>query len=199
MGIEPTPRPWKGRVRPLYYTRNCHNGIVFSMLEQVTEAIVLDKEPFGETHMRVHLFTKALGRVTAKATSARKITSKLNAHLEPLMVTTVRLVQKNHLPQVIDALQIKKLPAETLPPLRLIKELAAEYEPDDALYAACVGVSPNRRQSVRAILALLGYDPQFAACVACGKPPVFFSLSGLSFGCAACFTEGLDCVMFDGQ
>lgn len=166
------------------------------MLEQVTEAIVLDKEYIGDAHARVHLLTKSMGRITAKATSARKITSKLNAHLEPLNISTVRLVQKNHLPQVIDALRRDTLSFDALPAMKIVKELAAEYEPDAALYAAlCVPHAGT--QQVRRLLSLVGYDPQFAECVGCGKPPTHFSLSALSFVCERCFTRGGDCVMLD--
>lgn len=166
------------------------------MLEQVTEAIVLDKEFIGDAHARVHLLTKSMGRITAKATSARKITSKLNAHLEPLTVSTVRLVQKNHLPQVIDALRKDTLPFDALPAMKIAKELAAEYEPDAALYAA-LRTPHLGKQPIRRLLSLLGYDPQFAECVDCGKPPTHFSISILAFVCGQCCTRGGDCVMLD--
>ena len=45
------------------------------MLEIATEAIVLDKEDLGEYDSRVFLYTKEFGKVGAKATSLRKITS----------------------------------------------------------------------------------------------------------------------------
>ena len=164
------------------------------MLEQVTEAIVLDKECIGDAHVRVHLFTKSMGRIIAKATSARKITSKLNAHLEPLNIITVRLVEKNHLPQVTDALRKDKLPFKVLPALMIVKELAAEYEPDAALFTA-LSAPLKDRQNLRRLLSILGYDPQLAECVGCGKPPAYFSLSMLSFVCEQCFTGGEKYVM----
>ena len=67
------------------------------MLELVTEAIVLDKEDVGEQDSRVFLYTKDFGKIGAKATSLRKITSKLAAHLEPLNYATVRLVSRGNL------------------------------------------------------------------------------------------------------
>lgn len=164
------------------------------MLEQVTEAIVLDKEFIGDAHVRVHLLTKSMGRITAKATSARKITSKLNAHLEPLNISIVRLVQKNHLPQVVDALRKDKLSFDALPAMKIVKELAAEYEPDAALYAALSAIAQGKK-TPRRLLSLLGYDPQFAECAGCGKPPTHFSFSTFSFVCRQCFTRVEDCVM----
>ena len=169
------------------------NAILKSVLEQVTEAVVLDKEFAGEAHARVHLFTKDWGRVVAKATSARKMVSKLGPHLEPLMVTTVRLLQKNHLPQAVDALRTGKLPFSALPGLRLVKALALEYEADQALWEAVR--HPERAENhARAILSILGYDPQFAACAWCGEKPHYFSLQALSFSCSACLPQAGECV-----
>lgn len=166
------------------------------MLEQVTEAIVLDKEFMGDGHVRVHLFTKSMGRLTVKATSARKIASKLNAHLEPLNISTVRLVQKNHLPRVVDALRRDKLSFDALPALRITKELAAEYEPDVALYAALSSLGTGKGY-IRRFLSILGYDPRYAECIQCGKSPAYFSLHMLSFMCGQCFTGAGECVTLD--
>ncbi len=164
------------------------------MLEQVTEAIVLDKEWHGEAHARVHLFTKDWGRVVAKATSARKITSKLGAHLEPLNIVTVRLIQKNHLPQAVDALRRDKLSFGAFPGLRLVKELALEYERDYALWEIVRHPTDSSSQYVKNILAVLGYDPQFAACAWCGRAPEHFSFGALSFVCGACLPGAGNCV-----
>ena len=65
------------------------------MTEYVMDAVVLGKEPTGDYDMTVTLFTETLGKVSARATSARKITSKLAAHVEPGLLTTVRLTAKN--------------------------------------------------------------------------------------------------------
>lgn len=164
------------------------------MLEQVTEAIVLDKEWSGEAHARVHLFTKDWGRVVAKATSVRKITSKLSAHLEPLNIVTVRLIQKNHLPQAVDALRTGKLSFDAFPGLRLVKELALEYERDHALWEIVRYPAGGPPRYIQNILAVLGYDPQFASCAWCGQAPAHFSFNALSFACGACLPGAGDCV-----
>lgn len=160
------------------------------MLEIVTEAIVLDKEWQGEQDARTHLFTKDLGRVLAKATSARKITSKLNPHLEPLNRVIVRLVQKNHLPQLVDAVRSERLPIVMLAPLRAVKELAAEYEQDAELWAAF-----HQRAPLKDVLRILGYDPRFAQCEECGAPPMHFSFTHHAFVCDRCLSRAGDCVM----
>ena len=64
------------------------------MQECVTEALVLLKEPFSEYDARITLYTRLNGKLWAKAKSVRKITSKLNAHLEPGMVTLIRLTTR---------------------------------------------------------------------------------------------------------
>ncbi len=152
------------------------------MFQVVTDAIVLDKEFTYDAHVRVHLFTKECGKIVGKATSARKITSKLGAHLEPLALSAVQFVQKNHLPQITDALAKRRLPPEAMPVLRMVRMLAPEYEPDQELWALLAGESPSPSR----VLAVLGYDPLFASCEWCGKPPSHFSLKTLFFVCAGC-------------
>ena len=153
------------------------------MLEQVTQAIVLDKEFVKDADVRVHLFTKDSGRIMAKAVSARKITSKLGAHLEPLAVSTVRFVQKNHLPMLIDALRFDKLPLGSLVNARIVRELAPEWEPDEELWALLLEKVPP---APAALLAVLGYDPAFASCEWCGGTPDYFSFRTQLFVCSAC-------------
>lgn len=164
------------------------------MLEQVTDAIVLDKEFTYDEHVRVHLFTKECGRITAKATSARKITSKLGPHLEPLCVSTIQFVQKNYLPQLTDAYRKEKLPFACLPALRMVRALAPEFEPDLDLWALLSSGSADPRR----VLAALGYDPLFASCEWCGGPPAHFSLKTLLFVCSSCIGNcgsAYDCVL----
>jgi recombinational DNA repair protein (RecF pathway) len=164
------------------------------MLEQVTQAIVLDKEFTTDAHVRVHLFTRDAGKIMAKATSARKIASKLSAHLEPLSVSTVRFVQKNHMPMVIDALRFGKLPLTALTNARIVRELAPEWEPDSELWDMLAAQTPP---SPAAMLAVLGYDPTFAACEWCAAPPDYFSFRTQLFICARClphYAQPADCV-----
>ncbi len=164
------------------------------MLEQVTQAIVLDKEFTTDAHVRVHLFTRDAGKIVAKATSARKIASKLGPHLEPLSISTVRFVQKNHLPMLLDALRFDKLPLISLPNARIVRELAPEWEPDHELWEMLAAKKPS---SPAAMLALLGYDPTFAACEWCAAPPDWFSFRTQLFICARClphYATPADCV-----
>lgn len=77
------------------------------MNEYLTDAIVLGREDLNEFDSRVDLYTKNYGRLRAKAKSIRKSTSKLAGHLEPLMLSRVRLVDKNDI-LVVDSLTIDR-------------------------------------------------------------------------------------------
>ena len=151
------------------------------MREFVSDAIVLDKEPNGELDSRVALFTKKFGRLTAKARSARKITSKLATHLDAGTVSTVRLVEKNGL-QVVDALKCGTV--ETKPSnLYFLNQLMAEGETDLALWQ----VLTKEKFSWQKILKLLGWDPHEARCALCGKSnPALFTPRNQEFFCEEC-------------
>lgn len=58
-----------------------------------TEAIVLRVIPHGEANSDVVLFTRELGKITARAQSARKQESKMRMHLTRFRVVTVDLVK----------------------------------------------------------------------------------------------------------
>mgnify|MGYP001560673030 CR=1 FL=1 len=152
------------------------------MREYVTNALVLSLTPTGEQDGRVALFSEHLGRVSAKATSIRKISSKLAGHVQPLNFVTVRLVETGGL-QVADAISTGRLPVAALPALRLLAVVAPEWNADPRLWAFVHSAAV----SVRSILGAAGFDPAQAACVSCGKrEPEYFSLADASFICAAC-------------
>ncbi len=58
-----------------------------------TEAIVLRVIPHGEANSDVVLFTRELGKITARAQSARKQESKMRMHLTRFRIVTVDLVK----------------------------------------------------------------------------------------------------------
>ncbi len=151
------------------------------MREYFTEAVVLEKEPLREKDARVVLFTPSLGKISAKVTSSRKITSKLSAHLEPLSISEVRLVEKGGV-QVADALCEKKLDAAHLPAARLIAGAFLEGAPDRRLYLAL----RNGEATVPYIFEVLGLDLPGAACASCEKRPSFFHLHDWMFACNEC-------------
>ncbi len=72
------------------------------------EAIVLDREDANGFDSRYSIYAKGFGKFFAKATSARKITSKLAPHLEPGNLIQIRVVGNGHF-QVVDVLKSDKL------------------------------------------------------------------------------------------
>lgn len=172
------------------------------MIEVITEAMVLKKEDLGEYDSRVFLFTKDLGRISARATSARKITSKLASHLEPLKQVTVRLVSKKDIFdgrsfQLVDALTVSgpehewgdldKL-REAITVFDFLVSVVPEAVPDLELWNFLNKIidgtiSVNKRD----ILKFLGLDPEFANCQFCFRPqPEFFYASDNLFICRNC-------------
>ncbi|MBI2623458.1 MAG: recombination protein O N-terminal domain-containing protein [Candidatus Liptonbacteria bacterium] len=150
------------------------------MQEYAGEAVVLRREPHGEQDSRVSLFTKRYGKLTAKAKSARKITSKLSPHLEPGLVTDIRLVEKNDM-LVTDALKREKL---ALPPSTLfsLDRVLAEAVPEEELWS----MIRNGDFSWRAALGELGWDPREAACAVCAASPEAFHAGRQEFFCSSC-------------
>lgn len=157
------------------------------MTEHYTEAVVLDKEDLKDFDSRFHLYSRDFGRVLAKATSTRKIVSKLAAHLEPGNLIQVRLVGKNVF-QIVDALKISgfsKTP-ETVTSLNLIKELTPEGQPDNELWQLLKTGDLSGGKLLRA----LGFGQEFASCQNCGvEDPAHFLLNELEYYCAVCFIK----------
>lgn len=165
------------------------------MREYVTEAIVLHKEPVRDLDARYSFFTKRYGKVVGKATSSRKITSKLAGHLEPGTIATIRFVERNGSSgsgasggtgtgtQIIDALKRGKLAASPVD-LRLLAAVLAEGEWDETLWEELSGGF-----SWFSILALLGWDPRHAACERCREKVTAFSIARQQFFCAACASK----------
>jgi len=138
---------------------------------------VLDKVPHRDADSRYALFTKKFGKLTAKATSARKITSKLSPHLEPGNVVQARLVEKNGL-QVVDALKTGRITA-TPRDLEFLGLLLAEAEPDARIWIALLAPRFHWPEVLRA----LGWDPAHAACEICEKKPAVFAIKTQEFFC----------------
>jgi DNA repair protein RecO (recombination protein O) len=166
------------------------------MQEYVTEAVVLDKVPYRDLDARYSFFTKRFGKVVGKATSARKITSKLAGHLEPGTVATVRFVERSagggnggggSFTQVVDALKDRKLDI-SLPDLRAFNLLLHEGEPDAALWGEILGGADGKFSWLR-ILRILGWDPAHAVCESCGREPAYFHLPRQEFFCAVCASK----------
>lgn len=160
------------------------------MREYVTQAFVLDSEPSGEYNARVFLFTKELGRITARARSLRKMGSKLAGHLQPLMISTVRLVEKNGF-QVVDALRVdhpersegSNKKRDFIAVARLIREMTSENQPEPELWSLLQdGDILSKR-----FLKVMGFDPDHAVCHNCeSRDSISFNLKDTLYFCKNC-------------
>ncbi|MEK9154457.1 MAG: DNA repair protein RecO [Patescibacteria group bacterium] len=168
------------------------------MTEYFTEALVIDKSDLADYDATLVLYTKDLGRITAKAKSLRKPISKLSAHLEPLNFSSVRLIEKNGF-QIVDALTIDRqnnlrsspeLLIRFLSILRFIKKMTFDLQADYRLWLIIRRImDPELDEKIiyRALLKILGFDPQFAMCVSCYKKEIeFFSVENQVFLCGQC-------------
>lgn len=151
------------------------------MYEYTGEAIVLDREDLGDFDARITLFSEHSGKLTGKAKSIRKITSKLSAHLEPGNIVRIRAVEQRGL-QVVDALKICKSGI----PLADIVRIAAvlpEGEPDPDLWR----IFTSDNFSWPSLLSLLGWHPQHANCGICGlRTDLSFHIGSQTFFCKKC-------------
>ena len=172
------------------------------MTEYFTEAFVIDKKANGELDGLVVLYTKSLGRVTAKAKSLKKITSKLNGHLEPLNFVGCRLIEKSGF-QIIDALTLhnnshlrkdEQIYSQSLKLLRFVEVMTFDLQPDARFYAAIkkilehfVDYKDKQKIIYFHLLKILGFDSTFALCARCQKKEVdFFKIDDHIFLCEKC-------------
>jgi recombinational DNA repair protein (RecF pathway) len=148
------------------------------MQEYVTDAIVLKKDPLGDLDGRYTLFTKRFGKMLGKAKSSRKITSKLAPHLEPGILAKVRFVEAKGT-QLIDALKSGHV-ALPLADLHFLAQLLPDADPEPALWELLTGQTFTWHEA----LAILGWDPEGAECVACGeRHPSYFFIARQEFYC----------------
>lgn len=147
-----------------------------------SEAVVLAKEPIGEADVRVSLYAKNFGRILARVKSARKITSKLAAHLEPGNLVRARVIEQRGV-RLVDALKIRKIdisPAN----LYYLDQVLADGDYDEEVWNFVSGLASLHWGKV---LRALGWDPSLALCYSCEvNRPTVFEISSQSFFCADC-------------
>lgn len=175
------------------------------MVEFVTEAIVVDKDPWRERDARVFLYTHTLGLVAAKATSARAPRAKLNAHLEPLNIIMVRLAQRQEnesaLFQISDALVVDHCGSwrDTSDHLACGLEIAQFLrqqqigDADEEVWELAKNTlqSPPRRTAgeyKKELLGAMGFSPTHATCAVCSAGSIAaFDFGSAIFYCSGCF------------
>lgn len=157
------------------------------MQEYLSRAVVLDKETRNDADARYSLFTERYGKIAAKATSSRKIVSKLAGHLEPGTLAAVRIIEQ-HGTRVVDALATARLPMP-IADLAALSKLLPEWQPESDLWeelqrASTAAVFPWSR-----VLAILGWDPSGAVCAHCNllnRPASHFYIPHQEFFCTPC-------------
>ena len=164
------------------------------MNERMTEALVLSIQQTGEADGRVTLFTRDFGKVVARAKSMYKPTSKLAAHLQPLSVCQVRLVEKKGV-QVVDAVRRHtyapqgSTSAELIRMLgaaELLRELTHPGQHDPVVW----GLIASGHLASRGLLKALGFDPDHARCSRCEKnPPRYFLTRETVYICEPCASK----------
>jgi DNA repair protein RecO (recombination protein O) len=158
-----------------------------------TEALVLRTLPFGEADLLVTLFTPTRGKLRAVAKGARRLTSKMMGHLEPLTRLELSLAQGRNLDtvtqaQVVEGYSGVKANLETTSRALFLAELAegfaVEGSANPALYNLVLEAlealeTPSFTLRVKDPLVLLhfqlhmlklsGFMPELHHCVICRK------------------------------
>ena len=165
------------------------------MNEYFTSGIVLSRLPSGEFDESVVLYTKMFGKVRAKATGLRRITSKLSGHLQVGSLVNLRLRKKNST-QLIEAISLRRgLSTDLHRFLGFIDQMVPFESPDAHLWHACEYVLENevfiqgdkelRDKVYRRLLDVLGFGPRFANCSDCGSNKIaYFLASDIMFLCS---------------
>lgn len=153
------------------------------------DAVVLKKSPFGEAGLAVTLFTRGQGKVRAVARGARRSTSKLMGHLEPLTqvqlsITLGRGMDYIGQAQIIDNFSgIKEdlgAVAKALYVAELVDGFGAEASPNQPLYNLtletlhALNQNPDSEWPLRFfqlhLLRVSGFMPELYQCVECRQP-----------------------------
>lgn len=153
------------------------------------QGITLRKAAIGEADLVVTIFSPQRGKLRGVAKGARRPTSKLVGHLEPLTLAWFSLARGRELETIAQAQVIDALPAvkATLPAMTrglYIAELLDGFAPEtspapglyrlacDALRALPAAADPDAplRYFEFHLLRLTGMLPELYQCVECGSP-----------------------------
>ena len=152
------------------------------MQEITTPALVLARYPSSEKDLSVTLFTRDLGKISAKAISAQKMTSKLAGHLDVGFVSSVRIVEQNTV-RVVDALRVDKKDF-SLGDLLMLDRILPLDIPELSLWKL---LRHAEMFPWKETLKILGWDPTNATCSNNHTSRVlFFHIESSSFLCDAC-------------
>ena len=152
-----------------------------------SEALILKHSPFGEADLLVTFFTKERGKVRAVARGARRSSSKLVGHLEPLTQVSLSLAQGRGGLDHVSQAQLM----ESFAPLKddleaitkgfylaeLVDGFGSEANPNQPLYhlalatLKAIGEDPESELPLRffelRLLKVSGLMPELYCCVEC--------------------------------
>lgn len=169
------------------------------MVEYSTEAVVLHKEPIGESDVLVSLYTPAYGKIVARAKSARKITSKLAAALEPANIISARILVHSTY-QIVDAVSLNRGTAWRASPeslrallmfLRAVHDIVPEGETFPYVWESTYSLFEGDPRSLSSLYVRLlqsaGFDTTRARCEGCHvSKPDYFIAREILFVCRDC-------------
>jgi len=162
--------------------------------EHFTWGIVLKKELVGECDLMYSIFTWDIGKIKARATSARKILSRLAGHLEPGTFATIRIVRKNESGQfrMAEALcEHKTKSMQVINIFTLANDLIPLEQPDIKMFSflktLIIRGVDSKASSYATLLKLVGFDPLTAKCGICASKAIaYFSPQDIIFLCVSC-------------
>ena len=153
------------------------------------EALTLKSAPLGEADLLVTLFSKEAGKLRATAKGARKSTSKLVGHLEPLTLTRISLNRGRQLDVITQAQTLTAFApvksglnalAKGMYIAELVDAFAAEASPNEPLLQlaletlTAIGAAPDDDLPLLHfqlhLLAVSGLLPELHNCVECRHP-----------------------------
>jgi recombinational DNA repair protein (RecF pathway) len=168
------------------------------MIEHATWGVVLDRTRDDELDTEYSIFTWDLGKVKARATSVRKITSKLAGHLEPGSLIRLRLVQKavdGNFKIVESLIEERTKDQAAVKAMLFVDQMTGLLQADIYMFAFLKGLAANEISGgevghYRRILTLLGFDPENATCSVCNEAKIaYFIPQDIMFLCHQCLQK----------
>lgn len=174
------------------------------------EAVVLRHRDLGEADRLLTLYSREHGKLRATVRAARKITSRLGGHVEPLTHTSLVLVRGRTLDSVTQAQALETFSglrndllttARGLHAVALVDLFTEEQEPQPALFDLLLEALRRLDQAQPGDLVLrafevrlleeVGYRPLLDRCASCGRPAdpsgeMAFAAAWGGLLCAAC-------------
>lgn len=169
------------------------------------EAIVLRHRDLGEADRLLTLYTRGQGKIRVSVRAARRTTSRLGGHVEPLVRASLLLVRGRTLDSVTQAQALETFPAlrtdllsasRGMHAAELVDLFTEELEPQPTLYNLLLEAlrrldqgeagDPVLRAFEMGLLEIVGYRPELDRCASCGRGAEGSAAFGAPWGGALC-------------